>query len=102
MAGDRGLLLSLELISPKLWSAPQAGGTDLRLLGSVDAGEVANRDATPCSGQRTRCRLASLGVGVRLSYGGLQFKLDVARVLEGAIDTHRNDWRAHAALNFSF
>ena len=102
VAGDRGLLLSLELISPKLWAAPQAGGTDLRLLGFVDAGEVANRDATACSGQHTRCRLASVGVGARLSYGGLQFKLYVARALEDAIDTHRNDWRAHAALNFSF
>lgn len=102
IAGDRGLLLSLELVSPKLWASAQAGGPDFRLLGFVDAGEVSNRDATACVGSRTHCRLASVGVGGRLAYGGLQFKLYVARALEDAIDTRRSDWRTHAALNYSF
>ncbi len=102
IAGDRGALVSVELITPKLPIAADAK-TDLRLLAFADAGEVSNRDATPCIELRNRCRLAGAGVGARLSRAdNLQFRLYLAQALDNAIATRRRDWRAHATLNLSF
>ena len=108
IAGDRGVLVSLELVSPGLLGAAGAAGvagapaTDLRLLAFVDGGEVANRDATACVGNRSRCTLAAVGLGLRLNRGGLRFRLYLAQAQDDAISTRRKDWRAHGGLNLSF
>lgn len=97
--GDRGLLVSVEL------AAPPFGGDDApawRLLAFADAGAVHNLLGAPCQAGRTRCTLASVGVGARLVAGRTQLRIDVAQALREGSATARHALRAHVALGHSF
>ncbi len=102
LAGDSGWQLSLELLSPRLGTdwLPTTG--DLRLLAFADAGEVHNQGGLACRAGTATCRAASVGVGLRLGWGPVQLRADVARAMQDAISTNRGDWRAHVALSASF
>jgi len=106
LSGDSGWLLSVELLSPRLGSDWLPTTTDLRLVAFVDAGEVHNQAGTPCRAAATRCRAMSVGAGLRLGWGPVQLRADVARALHdanpGSNGTERGDWRAHVVLSASF
>lgn len=102
LSGDSGWQLSVELLSPRLGADWLPAATDLRLLAFADAGEVNNRAGTACRANATRCRATSVGAGLRLGWGPLQLRADVARAMQDAISTERGDWRAHVVLSASF
>jgi len=102
LSGDSGWQLSLELLSPRLGTEMLPATSDLRLVAFADAGEVNNQAGTTCRANTTRCRATSLGVGLRLGWGPVQLRADVARAMQDAIGTERGDWRAHVALSASF
>lgn len=100
LVGDNGAFASLELGSPSLLGQPAAAR--LSLLAFADAAYVANQLDTPCLEDRTRCSLASLGIGARFGLGSLQARLDVAYALKSAARTQRGDAKAHFAVNYGF
>ncbi len=102
LSGDSGWQLSLELLSPRLgadWLPPT---TDLRLVAFADAGEVNNQGGTACRAAASRCRASAVGAGLRLGWGPVQLRADVARAMQDAVSTERGDWRAHVVLSASF
>jgi hemolysin activation/secretion protein len=101
VAGDRGVLASVELTTPRI-TLTSLGGADLRLLAFVDGGEVTNVDHTACAGTEDRCRLSSAGFGLRLGAPNWQIRLDLGRAFEDAVTTKSGDWRAHFAASISF
>jgi hemolysin activation/secretion protein len=102
LSGDSGWQLSVELLSPRLGTDWLPTTPDLRLVAFADAGEVHNQAGTACSAAATRCRATSAGVGLRLGWGPVQLRADIARALHDAISTERGDWRAHVVLSASF
>lgn len=100
LAGDSGVQAAIELVTPKLgWLGSDA---DLRLLGFIDVGQVSNRADTACRAGRTRCTLSSTGLGLRLGWGPVQWRLAAARAFDDAATTRRGDWRGHLSLAASF
>ena len=106
LSGDSGWQRSLELISPRLGVQALPATTDLRLLAFADAGEVHNQGGLACRSGSSRCKAASVGVGLRLGWGPVQLRADIARALHDAsgtsTGTERGDWRGHVALSASF
>jgi hemolysin activation/secretion protein len=102
LSGDSGWQLSVELLSPRLGSDWLPATADLRLLAFADAGEVHNQDGLACRAGSATCRASSVGVGLRLGWGPVQLRADVARAMQNAITTERGDWRAHVAISASF
>ena len=72
----------------------------------ADAGEVHNQAGTACRAAATRCRAMSAGAGLRLGWGPVQLRADIARALHDADPgnnrTERGDWRADVLLSASF
>ena len=102
LSGDSGWQLSVELLSPRLGADWLPATADLRLLAFADAGEVHNQDGLACRAGSATCRASSVGVGLRLGWGPVQLRADVARAMQNAITTERGDWRAHVAISASF
>ena len=102
LSGDSGWQLSVELLSPRLGTDWLPTTADLRLLAFADAGEVHNQDGLACRAGSATCRASSVGVGLRLGWGPVQLRADVARAMQNAITTERGDWRAHVAISASF
>ena len=102
LSGDSGWQLSVELLSPRLGADWLPASADLRLLAFADAGEVHNQDGLACRAGSATCRASSVGVGLRLGWGPVQLRADVARAMQNAITTERGDWRAHVAISASF
>lgn len=101
LAGDRGLIGTLELAGPDL--AEHLGMTgDLRLSAFTDAGTVRNRLGTPCRDTHERCSIASLGAGARMVVGRFGARLHVAHALRDAASTERGDLRGHFALSYTY
>lgn len=102
LAGDGGLLLSLEVAAP-----PAAGG--LQGVAFVDAGWL--RNAPPRTAYFPASdRIASAGVGVRLRGEGVSLSVDYGRIIVGSrVDAAVNPQapraghdRLYASLTFSF
>ena len=102
LSGDSGWQLSVELLTPRLGTDWLPTTADLRLLAFADAGEVHNQDGLACRANSATCRASSVGVGLRLGWGPVQLRADVARAMQNAISTDRGDWRAHIAISASF
>ncbi len=107
LAGDSGWLLSLELASARLGSAelPVAllgDAADLRLLAFADAGQVRSGAGLACRPLAQRCTLSSLGLGLRLGWGPLQWRWFAAQALQDGNSSRRHSWRSHVALSASF
>lgn len=96
---DRGLILRNE-IAP---AAVQFGaGGRARLYGFIDAAWVSNAERLP--GERNREKLASIGVGTKISvHQALNMRLELGKRVASNI-TGRNDGalQAHVALNYQF
>lgn len=102
VTGDRGILGTLEVVSPDIAKALGLGAGSLRLVGFADFGHVDNLLGTPCRGELTACSLASVGIGWRFVSGNLQARVFIAHALDEGPHTGRHDTRAHLALSFSF
>ncbi|OGB07667.1 MAG: hypothetical protein A3E25_11215 [Burkholderiales bacterium RIFCSPHIGHO2_12_FULL_69_20] len=102
LAGDTGVSLSLELGSPRLGAAWLGDRIDLRLLAFVDGGQLRNRGDAPCRNAQVQCTLSSVGVGLRLGWQALQWRLYLAQAQQDAATTQRGDWRTHFSLTASF
>jgi hemolysin activation/secretion protein len=103
LGGDSGAQLSLEWAgSPWADGAFGVAGIELHGLAFFDAGAVANRNGDPCLPGKSRCQLASVGIGLRLNRQQLQLRLDVAQALKDAASTMRGDARVHFGLSTSF
>ena len=107
LSGDSGASLNLEAVGPNWaegWGASWAAlqGTDLRGLAFADAGAVLNQNDSSCQAGRSRCRMGSLGLGLRAARQDLQVHLDVARAMSTASTTAKGDVRAHFSLLYNF
>jgi hemolysin activation/secretion protein len=102
LSGDRGAVVSVEVVTPNLLATTGGPQSALRLLAFADAGHVSNRLGTPCRAAQSSCSLASAGLGARLGYGALQLKLDVAHALKNAVNTEDGDTRVHFQAIYSF
>jgi len=102
IAGDSGVVASVELMTPNLLASKDDATTALRLIGFADVGNASNRLDTPCRTGQSNCGLASVGIGARLGYRSLQLKLDVAHALKDAVRTAKGDTRVHFQAIYSF
>lgn len=104
LAGDSGLLGSLELSGPELLPVfgVQGKARSLRAFAFVDGGRVVNKLDAPCDGLRSRCSASSLGAGLAYGSTGLQGRVAVATALSDAVATRRSDTRAHFQLLLNF
>ncbi|MEX8518852.1 MAG: ShlB/FhaC/HecB family hemolysin secretion/activation protein [Leptothrix sp. (in: b-proteobacteria)] len=109
VVGDQGANVTLELLGPELAPILSESLRSTRLLGFVDAGKVwnqfdgsGNTTNTPCLNEQLICSLASVGAGLRLNAGGLQFRLDLAHALRNAPRTARGDNRVHLLASYGF
>jgi hemolysin activation/secretion protein len=76
VSGDSGASATLEVVTPEM--AP-----GLRLLGFVDAGTVRNHEANGLN-RPSSDSLASLGVGLRYTQGGVTATADYGRLVKGS------------------
>jgi hemolysin activation/secretion protein len=111
VVGDQGANVALELLGPELAPILSESLRSARLLGFVDAGKVwnqldgngtGNTTNTPCLNEQLICSLASVGAGLRLNAGGLQFRLDLAHALRNGPRTARGDNRVHLLASYGF
>lgn len=102
IGGDSGLQLSLEAISTSFGALLGPPELDLRALLFADAATVSNRQGDPCLNGRSRCRIGSLGLGLRAGWQAWQARLDLARAMSSANTTRKGDVRAHFSLSTEF
>jgi hemolysin activation/secretion protein len=102
LAGDRGAVVSFEVIGPDVSKVAGASSGDLRLLAFIDGGRIENRLGTPCLGDSDRCTLSSYGVGARFNTRNLAARLYVAEALKTAARTERHSYRAHFSVSYVF
>ncbi len=102
LGGDSGAQLSVEAISAPLGPLVGQPELELRVLLFADAATVSNRNGDPCLGERSSCRIGSLGAGLRLGWQAWQLRLDVGRAMNSAVTTREGDVRAHFSLSTSF
>jgi hemolysin activation/secretion protein len=102
LGGDSGAQLSVEAISAPLGALLGQPELELRALLFADAATVSNRNGDPCLGERSSCRIGSLGAGLRLGWQAWQMRLDVGRAMTSAVTTREGDVRAHFSLSTSF
>lgn len=100
LVGDSGTFASLEIGSSALWADARMGR--LHMLAFAEAAYIANQQDTPCVEDRSRCTLASLGLGLRHTLGALQTRVDLAYALRSATRTERGDAKLHFAVNYGF
>lgn len=94
VSGDKGYLLTIEASTPLPWEG-------VRAAVFMDNGEVWIKNAS--AGQHSRQDAASVGVGLRWSYGGwISLVLDIAQVVDGTDATDSGHRRAHTALVAQF
>ena len=97
-ASDKGQRFSLEGYGPDFGS--WIGG-NWRARALVFADAASGHDNAPIRGPDNK--LGSFGLGVRANQGkSLAFRLDVARVTKDAGTRLNGDYRAHAAVAYSF
>ena len=103
LVGDKGAAGTLELGSPELLTRTTGDQPSLRAFAFVDGGSVANNLGTSCAATvKTRCSLASAGVGLSFERQRLQARLAAAVALKEGRLTQRHDTRAHFSANLSF
>ena len=101
VSGDKGLSATLEVSTPELL-------TGLRLLAFLDAGWVANHDATPA--RPATDHIASRGIGLRWGGPWWTVSADYGRIANGsriplAVNTYaprRGDERLYVSVGLRF
>jgi hemolysin activation/secretion protein len=102
LVGDRGAAASFELGSPEFLTRATADQPSLRAFAFVDGGLVSNNYDAVCAAGKTRCALASAGLGLAFERQRLQARLAAAVALKEGALTGKNDVRAHVSANLSF
>ncbi len=102
LGGDSGAQLSVEALSAPLGALLGQPELELRALLFADAATVSNHNGDPCLGERSSCRLGSLGAGLRLGWKAWQMRLDLARAMNDGVTTRQGDVRAHFSLSTFF
>ncbi len=104
LVGDKGVVASLELGGPEMLSRKSPNEPSLRAFAFADGGMVANLLDAPCStsSDRTRCSLASAGLGLSFERQRLQARLAAAVALKEGTLTRKNDTRAHFSASLSY
>lgn len=104
LAGDSGVLVSMELGGPELLAGDAAGSRthSLQPFVFVDGGRVENRLDAPCDGARSRCTAAGAGAGLVYTGRQAQGRIAVATALRDAVTTQKGDARVHLQLNVQF
>ena len=104
LAGDSGVLSTLELGGPELLPlfGVEGQASSLRAFAFADAGRVSNQRDAPCDGERSRCSAASLGAGLQYVRPGVQGRFAVGAALKDGVTTERGDARVHFQLNLDF
>lgn len=102
VAGDIGWTATLEVGRVGLFTAETQGRAALSVVGFVDAGNVRNRGDLECRAGHTRCRLASVGGGLRALWDDWSLHLDLGIAQRETPDTRRGRVRAHFALATHF
>ncbi|MDP1647256.1 MAG: ShlB/FhaC/HecB family hemolysin secretion/activation protein [Rubrivivax sp.] len=104
LAGDSGVLASLELSGPELLPLFGVEGTaqSLRAFAFADGGRVSNQRDAPCAATRSRCSAASLGAGLQYGRPGVNGRIAVGTALSDGVTTERGDTRVHFQLNLDF
>lgn len=99
--GDIGGLAQAELRSPSLYGGPDEPVNDVRLVGFIDGGAVAIRDALPQ--QREQYGLASVGAGARMRVlDTVNTDVALAHALSSAAQTHAGTTRFLFRVNGAF
>lgn len=99
VVGDRGVMASLELLSPQL-AVPGRADAQLHLLGFVDWGKVWMQQGDDCRQGLSRCAVHALGFGLRLNEGSWRLQLDLARAGRAGALTESGDLRLHFAASY--
>jgi hemolysin activation/secretion protein len=102
LVGDRGAAASFEVGSPEFLTRATADEPSLRAFVFADGGVVSNNQGTECAAGKTRCALASAGLGLVFERQRLQARLAAAVALKEGVLTKKNDTRAHVSANLSF
>jgi hemolysin activation/secretion protein len=102
VVGDRGLLASLEVVAPEWLERPRPDSPSLRGFAFFDGGSVSNLLGAPCNGDRTRCTLSSVGLGLAGEGRSLQARIAAALALQDGTLTRRHDARLHFSLIYTF
>ncbi len=102
LVGDKGAVATLEVGSPELLTRSTADEPSLRAFAFADGGSAANNLNAPCAVDKTRCSLASAGLGLAFERQRLQARLTAAVALKEGVLTRRHDTRAHVSANLSF
>lgn len=101
LVADSGLLSSVEGLHALL--RRDDGDAALYAAAFADGSLLLNQRHTPCRAQDSRCRIGSLGLGLRGQYQQhLQLRLDAARAYADAQRTARGDYRLHFSLAYGF
>ncbi len=100
--GDKGFVATLEVGTPEFLTRATADEPSLRAFAFTDGGSVANNLDAPCALDKTRCSLASAGLGLAFERQRLQARLTAAVALKEGVLTKRHDTRAHFSANLSF
>ena len=102
VVGDQGVAGSVELYAPPMLEPFGTQQAMLQGLAFVDAGKVWNHLDTPCVGTSSICPLASVGLGLRAAFRGLQLRVDVGYALKDGNSTMAGDIRANFLATYSF
>ena len=104
LAGDSGVMASLELTGPELLPVfgVESAAQSLRAFAFADGGSVSNRLDAPCDGESARCSAAGFGIGLHYVRPGVQGRIALASALTDGVATRRGDVRAHFQLNLEF
>ena len=94
VSGDAGLRQSLELLGPNLASVFGTVFERLQLAGFLEAAQLRNNNAS--AGVASETRILSYGAGARFAFApGQQIRLDLARVVSGAVGEPHGDTKLH-------
>jgi len=103
IAGDSGLIATLEGFGPEWGKVLKAEGASLRALLFADFGWVHNNKNAPCFRTHTNCSLSSVGAGIRFGLGKwLIGRLDVGYALDDSTQKTSGSTHGHLALNLVF
>lgn len=103
VVGDFGTFFNLEGLGPDAGRYVNLWGFTLKPLAFFDFGWVGNHNNTRCTIRGSSCSLASVGGGIRFSYGKRLFgRLDIGHALEDGNQKAAGTNRGHLAVNFSF
>lgn len=100
VADDRGVLGSMEIHTPNLFTGSSQYGVQCRALAFFDAATASRNKALP--GETADTTISSAGVGVRVTTDPASLQLEYGRVVDGIAGRASGDDRLHLKLTLSY